>query len=115
MCRISVGKGMSSMASSMNTAVDTLANAMCQIATTLCPAKVAIAPPQHTSANTNPNVTIAIAFIESNEGLSDNEFGDAAECITNNPTIASMYISMSNQSAHSKYIRKQVDKYHSTE
>jgi hypothetical protein len=105
---ILVGEGMSLMASSMSTAVDMLANAMCQIATTLCPAKVAITPPQHTSANTNPNITVAIAFIESNKGLLDNELSDA-ECIMNNLTIASIYILMSNLSACSKYIQKQVN------
>ena len=38
---ISAGKGMSLMASSINIAMDTLANALCEVATTLQPAEVA--------------------------------------------------------------------------
>ena len=40
-CHVSAGKGMSSMASSMNIATDMLANAMCKVPTTLRPAEVA--------------------------------------------------------------------------
>jgi hypothetical protein len=110
---VSAGKGMSSMANSMNTAADTLANTMHKVATTLCPAEVAVASnPQHASADTNPNVPVAIAFIELHEGLSDDKFGDAVQCITNNPTITTIYTSMSNPAVHSRYIQKQVERYH---
>ena len=102
------------MASSMNIATDTLANAMREVATTLCPADIAIGPCQP-SVDANPNVTVAIALIESNEGLSDDEFGDIAQCIMVNPTIATVYVSMTNWSACSKYIRKQVDRYRGLE
>jgi hypothetical protein len=98
----------------MNVAADTLANAMHEVATTLCPAKVAIGP-WHTGINTNPNVTVAIALIESNKGLSDNKFSDVAQCITVNPTIATVYISMNNRTLHSRYIRKQVNSYRGLE
>ena len=84
------------MASLMNIAVDMLANAMCEVATTLHPTDVAVATPQHTNTTANPNVTTAIALIESDEGLSDNEFSDVMQCITINPTIATVYISMNN-------------------
>ena len=104
--RISAGEGMSSMAMSMNTAADTLANAMCEAATTLRPA---LSTPQPTNVEGSANISIAIALIESNEGLSDNEFGDAAQCITTNPSIAAVYVSMKDKSARSRYIRKQVD------
>ena len=110
-CRVSAGEGMSSMASSMNVATDTLANAMREVATTLRPAEVDVGPPRQAGADANPNVTVAIALIESNEGLSDNEFSDAAQCITVNPMIATVYVSMNNRSARSRYIRKQVDNY----
>ena len=103
-CRVSAGEGMSSMASSMNVATDTLANAMHKVATTLRPAKVDVGPPHRAGADTNPNVTVAIALIESNEGLSDNKFSNTAQCITVNPMIATVYVSMNNQSAHSRYI-----------
>ena len=102
--QVSAGEGMSSMASSMNIAADTLANAMCEVATTLHPADVAVATPQHTNAAANPNVMTAIALIKSNEGLSDNEFSDITQCITVNPTIATVYVSMNNRSAWSRYI-----------
>ena len=44
--RVSAGEGMSSMASSMNVAADTLANAMREVATTLRPAEVDVGPPR---------------------------------------------------------------------
>ena len=113
--RVSAGEGMSSMASSMNIAADTLANAMREVATTLRPADVAIATPQHANTAANPNVTTAIALIESNKGLSNNEFSDVAQCITVNPTIATVYVSMNNQSVWSRYIQKQVAAYHRLE
>ena len=91
-----MGEGMSSMASSMNIAVDMLANAMHEVATTLRPTDVAVATPQHTNAAANPNVMTAIALIESDKGLSDNKFSDIMQCITVNPTIAIVYISMNN-------------------
>ena len=100
------------MASSMNIATDTLANAMCKIPTTLQPAEVA---PWHTGANTNPNIMVAIALIESNEGLSNNEFSNVTQCITVNPTIATVYVSMNNRSTQSRYIQKQVDGYRGLE
>ena len=96
------------MASLMNVATDTLVNAMCEVTMTLQAAEVA---PQHTSANANPNVTVAIALIESNEGLSNNEFSDIAQCITVNLTLATVYVSMHNWSACSRNIHKQVDGY----
>jgi len=113
--RVSAGEGMSSMASSMNVAADTLANAMREVATTLRPAEVAVGPPRHTSTDANPNVTVAIALIETNEGLSDNEFSDVAQCITVNPTIATVYVSMNNRTSRSRYIRKQVNNYRGLE
>lgn len=102
------------MASSMNVAADTLANAMREVATTLRPAEVAVGP-RHTGVDANPNVTVAIALIESNEGLSDNEFSDVAQCITVNPTIATVYVSMNNRTSRSRYIRKQVNSYRGLE
>jgi hypothetical protein len=39
---VSTGEGMLSMASLMNTAIDTLANAMHKVATTLCLTEVAV-------------------------------------------------------------------------
>ena len=63
------------MASSMNTATDTLADAMRKAATTLRPAHATSRP---AIADGSTSVPFAIALIESNEGLSDNEFGDAA-------------------------------------
>ena len=89
---VSAGEGMSLMASSMNVAADTLANAMREVATTLQPAEVDVGPPRQAGADANPNVTVAIALIESNKGLSDNEFSDAAQCITVNPMIATVYV-----------------------
>lgn len=86
-----------------------LANTMREVATTLRPTEVAVAPARHAS------VALAIALIEESEGLSDDEFGDAALCITTNPTIAAVYVSMTNRSARSRYIRKQVDSYRSLE
>jgi hypothetical protein len=88
----------------MNTAADTLANAMREAAT-------AIRPAPSTSIDRANSVPVAIALIEENEGLSDTEFDDAAQCITTNPMVASIYVSMSDHSKHSRYIRKQVDKY----
>ena len=108
---VSAGEGMSLMTSSMNVAADMLANAMREVATTLRPAEVDVGPPCRAGADANPNVTVAIALIESNEGLSDNKFSDAAQCITVNPMIATVYVSMNNRSARSRYIRKQVDNY----
>ena len=108
---VSAGKGMSSMASSMNVAADTLANAMHEVATTLRPAEVDVGPPHQAGTDANPNVMVAIALIESNEGLSDNKFSDAAQCITVNPMITTVYVSMNNWSARSRYIRKQVNNY----
>ena len=109
---ISAGKGMSLMASSMNIATDMLANAMCKVTTTLQPAKVDVSPPHQAGTDVNPNVTVAIALIESNEGLSDNKFSDAAQFITVNLMITTVYVSMNNQSVHSRYIWKQVNNYH---
>ena len=114
MRHVSTGEGMSSMADSMNTATDTLANAMREVATTLCPADVAIAP-SHTIVNANTNVPTAIGLIERNEDLSDNEFSDAAQCITKNPIIATVYLSMSKQASRSRYIHKQVDGFRGLE
>ena len=111
---VSTGKGMSSMADSMNTAADTLANAMHEVATTLCPADVAIAP-SHTIIDANTNVPTAIGLIEQNKDLSDNEFSDATQCITKNPIIATVYLSMSKQVLRSRYIRKQVDGFRGLE
>ena len=102
--RVSAGEGMSSMASSMNVAADTLANAMRKVATTLRPAEVDVSPPRRGGADANPNITVTIALIESNKGLSDNEFSDAAQCITVNLMIATVYVSMNNWSARSRYI-----------
>ena len=113
--QVSMGEGMSSMASSMNIATDTLANAMSEVAMTLRPADVAIATPQHTNAAANPNITTAIALIKSDEGLSNNEFSDIAQCITVNPTITTVYVSMNNRSARLRYIQKQVTAYHHLE
>ena len=113
--RVSTGEGMSSMASSMNIAADTLANAMHEVAMTLRPTDVAIATPQHTNAAANPNITTAIALIKSDEGLSNNEFSDVAQCITVNPTITTVYVSMNNRSARLRYIQKQVTAYHHLE
>ena len=113
--RVSTGEGMSSMASSMNIAADTLANAMHEVAMTLRPTDVAVATPQHANATANPNVMTAISLIESNKGLSDNEFSDVAQCITVNPTIATVYVSMNNQSMWSRYIQKQVATCHCLE
>ena len=73
-CCVSAGEGMSSMASSMNVAVDTLANAMREVTTTLRPAEVDVGPPRRAGADANPNIMVAIALIESNKGLLDNEF-----------------------------------------
>ena len=112
--RVSAGKGMSSMADSMNTAADTLANAMREVATTLRPADVAIAP-GCTIVDANTNVPTAIGLIEQNEDLSDNEFSDAAQCITKNPIIATVYLSMSKQASRSRYIHKQVDGFRGLE
>jgi hypothetical protein len=109
-CCISVGEGMSLMANLMNSTADTLANTMHKVAMTLCLAEVAVTP-WHVSAETNPNIPIAIEFIKSYEGLSDDKFSDAAQCITNNLTIATIYTSMSNPAACSRYIRKQVNRY----
>ena len=39
---------------------------------------------------------VAIALIESNEGLLDNKFSNAAQCITVNPMIAMVYVYMNN-------------------
>ena len=84
------------MAGLMNTAADTLADAMRKAATTLRPAfansRPAIAEGSH-------SVLFAVSLIESNEGPSDNKFGDAAQCIMTNPTIAAVYISMTNPAA----------------
>ena len=112
--RVSAGEGMSSMADSMNTAADTLANAMREVATTLRPADVAIAPGR-TIVDANTNVPTAIGLIERNKDLSDNEFSDAAQCITKNPIIATVYLSMSKQASRSRYIRKQVDGFRGLE
>ena len=113
--RISAGKGMSSMANSMNTAADTLANAMRKVTTTLRPTDVTVNPTQHATFDANTNVPAAIALIEENEDLSNDEFSDAAECITRNPMIATVYIAMSNQNSRSRYIRKQVNSYRGLE
>ena len=112
---VSTGEGMSSMANSMNTAADTLANAMREVATTLCPTDVTVNPTQHATFDTNTNVPAAIALIEENKDLSNDEFSDATECITRNPMIATVYIAMSNQNSRSRYIRKQVDSYRGLE
>ena len=114
MRRVSAGEGMSLMADSMNTAADTLANAMREVATTLRPADVAIAPGR-TIVDANTNVPTAIGLIERNEDLSDNEFSDATQCITKNPIIATVYLSMSKQASRSRYIRKQVDGFRGLE
>ena len=111
---VSAGEGMSSMADSMNTAADTLANAMRKVTTTLRLADVAIAP-SCTIVDANTNVPTAIGLIERNEDLSDNEFSDAAQCITKNPIIATVYLSMSKQVSRSRYIRKQVDSFRGLE
>ena len=94
------------MAMSMNTTADTLANTMCEAATTLHPA---LSTPQPTNVEGSANISITIALIKSNKGLSDNEFGNAAQCITMNPSIVAVYVSMKNKSVCSRYIQKQVD------
>ena len=55
---------------------------------------------------------VAITLIESTKGLSDSKFSNIAQCIMVNPTIATVYISMHNQSVCSRYICKKVDGYH---
>ena len=100
--RISAGEGMSTMATSVNSAANTLANAVREAAAT-------VRPTTSSSIDGNGSVPIAIALIEANEGLSDNEFGDAAQCITTNPMIATIYVAMSNRNTRAKYIRKQID------
>ena len=100
------------MASLMNTAADMLADAMCEAVMTLHSAH-ATSQPGITDGSTS--VPFAITLIESNEGLSDNKFGNAAQCITTNPTIAMVYVSMTDQAACSRYIRKQVDVLHGYE
>ena len=111
---VSAGEGMSSMADSMNTTADTLANAMREVATTLHLANVAIAP-SRTIVDANTNVPTAIGLIKQNEDLSDNEFSDAAQCITKNPIITTVYLSMSKQALRSRYIRKQVNGFRGLE
>ena len=104
--RVSAGEGMNLMATSMDSVRKTLADAMREVATTMRPANV---NSRHGTANVNPDIHVTIALIESNEELSENEFGDAAQCITNNPTIATVYVSMSSRSSRSRYIRNQVN------
>ena len=65
--------------------------------------------PRHASANMNLDVHVAIALIESNEEFLDNKFDDAAQCITHNLMITSVYVSMSSCSLHSRYIHNQVN------
>ena len=86
-----------------------------KVATTLCPTNVTVNPTRHATFDANTNVPAAIALIEENEDLSNDEFSDAAECITRNPMIATVYIAMSNQNSRSRYIRKQVDSYRGLE
>ena len=105
-CRVSAGEGMNSMATSMDSVRKTLADAMCEVATTMCLANI---NSRHGTADVNPDIHVAIALIKSNEELSENEFGDAAQCITNNPTITTVYVSMSSRSLHSRYIHNQVN------
>ena len=105
---ISAGEGMSSMATLMNTAMDTLANAMYKVTTTIHPADVNVNPTQHASFDAKTNVPTAIALIKANEDLSNNEFSNATECLMKN-LIATVYIAMSNQPSCSMYICKQVN------
>jgi hypothetical protein len=75
-------------------------------------------PPNHAAftgpianANANTSIPVAIAMIEANEGFSDDDLVDTAGCLTAHPTLAMIYASLASQSARSRFIRKQMEKF----
>lgn len=111
--RVSAGEGMSSMATSMNTAATTLANAMTMAASTVLPAPIASAQPA--GAIGNGNLPVAIALIQANEGFSDDDIVDAAECVTANPDLATTYVTLNSSTARSRFIRRMMVKFRARE
>jgi hypothetical protein len=113
--RTSAGKGMTTMVSMMEQVGDQLAQAMCDTAAIMSSMNLTATHPCPANADGNSSISIAMALIKVNEGLSDKEIADIAECMTTNLTITAMYILMSNKTAHSRYINKRVDDYHGYE
>jgi hypothetical protein len=114
--RVSAGEGMTTMAGSMSTVASTLADAMQAAASTMRPPNHAVALQAAFTqagpvANTNGGIPMAIAMIEANEGFSDDDLVDAAGCLTADPNLATTYTSIASQSARSRFIRKQMDKF----
>lgn len=109
--RVSVAEGMASIEASMKTATSKLLKVIREATTNLLQADSAVAHFRlaNVAGNTNLRVPVAIALIVANEGLSDSEIVQVAEFLIVNPNIATIYVSLTNRAARSRYIRKKVD------
>jgi hypothetical protein len=105
--RVSVAEGMASM----ENALSKLAKVIREATTDLLHPDPAVAHSRLAivAGNTDLRVPVAIALIVANEGLSDGEIAQVAECLIVNPNIATIYVSLTNHAARSRYIRKKVD------
>jgi hypothetical protein len=52
----------------------------------------------------------AIAAIEQNKGLSDNEFDDAVDLMMSNSNVANMYLAIGKDSSYTCFLQSQLDK-----
>ncbi|KAH9009506.1 hypothetical protein EDB84DRAFT_1571176 [Lactarius hengduanensis] len=106
------GEGMNSIAGSVATAANTLADAMTAAASSIRPPAAELATSALTT-NIGPNgsLSFAIALMEANEGFSESDIAIAAECMIADPNIATSYMSITSRTARSKLIRSMTEKF----
>ncbi|KAI9434679.1 hypothetical protein H4582DRAFT_1976940 [Lactarius indigo] len=118
--RISAGEGMSNIAASMESAAETLAGALTDMAKNMSPAPAPdatlvgaltgvvdpILPPAPSDTASATDIrTAAMNMIEDEEGLSDNDVACAASCIVANTELARAYIAIKSRGARTALIQ----------
>ncbi|KAI9448729.1 hypothetical protein BJY52DRAFT_1193230 [Lactarius psammicola] len=130
--RISAGEGMSNIATSMDSAAETLAGALAGVAQKMCSASTsdtttnalagalvevvnAIRPPtlSATTPITDPR-SAAMVIIEREEGFSDEDLACAARCIVASAELATTYVALKSQGACTALIRGAMEMHQSS-
>ncbi|KAF8259408.1 hypothetical protein EI94DRAFT_1707125 [Lactarius quietus] len=108
---------MTSIATLMDKATESLAEAMTGVAKTLMQPR-AVSPglpanaatkDAHMTATTDSRKT-AIQIIKEEEGFSDNDLASAANCIISNEELAKMYVSLKSQGARTALIQSHMQR-----
>ncbi|KAI9432191.1 hypothetical protein H4582DRAFT_1997818 [Lactarius indigo] len=123
--RISAGEGMSNIAASMESAAETLAGALVDMAKNMCPTSALdatlagaltgvvdpILPPAPSDTASATDIrTAAMNMIEDEEGFSDNDLTCAASCIIANAELARGYIAIRSRGARTALIQGAMEK-----